>query len=47
MSFCNRKPVGVSPHWTNIIHYTKDKTNAGPEGRVPGMYLANIKTDRL
>jgi hypothetical protein len=41
------KPLQASSHWTNIIHYSKDKTNVGPEGRIPGMYLANIKTDRL
>ena len=30
------KPLGVSPHYTNILHYSKDKNNGGPEGRVPG-----------
>ena len=38
------KPLGVSPHYTNILHYTQDKSE---KGQVPGMYLANIKTDRL
>ena len=37
------KPLGVSPHWTNILHYTQDKSDSGPKGRVPGMYLAKIK----
>ena len=30
------KPFKISPEWTSIIHYTKDKTNAGPGGRIPG-----------
>ena len=29
------KPLGVSPGWSNIIHYSKDKTNMGPAGRIP------------
>ena len=36
------KPLGVSPHRSNIIHYSKDKTNAGPEGRVPGIVFSFI-----
>ena len=37
------KPFGTVSDWASIIHYTQDNSNAGPKGRVPGMYLANIK----
>ena len=33
------KPIGTVSGWGSIIHYTQDKTDLGPKGRIPGMYL--------
>jgi hypothetical protein len=35
------KPIRAFGSLANIIHYSKDKTNAGPEGQIPGMSLPN------
>ena len=31
-------PTGIIPQYGNLLHYTKDNTNAGPGGRVPGNF---------
>ena len=31
-------PTGIVSSWANILRYTKDNTNAGPGGRIPGTY---------
>jgi len=36
----NITPSEISSEWTSIIHYSKDKTNMGPGGRMPGMFIA-------
>ncbi len=35
------KPFGTVSGLANIIHYTKDKTNAGGGGRIPGTDFEN------
>ena len=36
------KPFGISSDWTNIIHYSKDKTDGGAGGRMPGIVFSVI-----
>jgi hypothetical protein len=33
------KPIGTVSGFGSIIHYTQDKTDLGPKGRIPGMNL--------
>ena len=32
-------PFEISSEWSSIIHYSKDKTNMGAGGRMPGMFF--------
>ena len=36
------KPHGTVPDLASIIHYTKDKTNMGAGGRIPGTFLKQV-----
>ena len=37
------KPLGTVSGWGSIIHYSKDKTDIGPGGRIPGTAFENTK----
>ena len=34
----NITPTGIKSDWSSIIHYSGDKSDAGPRGRMPGIF---------
>ena len=36
------RPSRTVPHWSSIIHYSGDKTDTGPRGRMPGIFFHKL-----